>query len=322
MHAIIYRRYGSPGVLKLEEVEKPIPSDQEVLIQVRAASVNPLDWHFLRGTPYPLRIMTGLLRPKFSRLGVDVAGLVDAVGRSVTQLKPGDEVFGMARGAFAEYACAPERTLAIKPAGVTFEQAASIPVAGITALQGLRGIDESGSGKRVLINGASGGVGTFAVQIAKSFGAQVTGVCRTRNVEMVRSLGADRVVDYTQEDFTRGGDRYDLMLDCIGNRSLSACRRALNPKGKCLMVGGPSGRWIAPLDRMIKAMMVSPFVSPKMGILMIKPSREDLIILRDLVQARKMTPFVDRRYALSEVPSAIQHVEEGHARGKLVIRVE
>ena len=322
MHAITYRRYGSPGVLKLEEVEKPIPSDQEVLIQVRAASVNPLDWHFLRGTPYPLRIMTGLLRPKFSRLGVDVAGLVDAVGRSVTQLKPGDEVFGMARGAFAEYACAPERTLAIKPAGVTFEQAASIPIAGITALQGLRGIDESGSGKRVLINGASGGVGTFAVQIAKALGADVTAVCSTRNVEQAESLGADRVVDYSREDFTRSGTRYDIVFDVAGSRSWSEVRRVLEPHGTLVMVGAPEGdRWLGPVSHLAKGRLASLRGDPKAVFFIAKFNKPDMDVLRELVESRKVKPAIERRYELSEIADALRYMGEGHARGKLVVTV-
>ena len=232
MKAIVYHNYGSPDVLRFEEIEKPIAGDNEVLIKVRAASVNPLDWHFMRGTPYLVRLMAGLRKPKVTRLGVDVAGQVEAVGRNVTQFKPGDEVFGSCRGAFAEYACAPpSRALVMKPDNVTFEQAASVPVAAFTALQGLRDKGHIQPGQKVLINGAAGGVGTFAVQIAKSFGADVTGVCSTRNVDMVRSIGADQVIDYTQEDFTKSGQRYDLIFDCVGNHSLSACRRVLNPKG-------------------------------------------------------------------------------------------
>src|SRR5208282_4799228 len=231
MKAVVYYQYGSPDVLKCEETEKPVPGDGEVLIKVRAASVNPLDWHFMRGTPYMLRIMAGPGQPKDKRLGVDVAGQVEGVGRNVTQFKPGDEVFGACRGAFAEYACASESALVMKPDNVTFEQAASAPVAAFTALQGLRDMGHIKPGQKVLINGAAGGVGTFAVQIAKWFGAEVTGVCSTRNVDMVRSLGADQVIDYTQEDFTERGQRYDLFFDCVGNHSLSACTRVLNPKG-------------------------------------------------------------------------------------------
>ena len=257
MKAIVYYNYGSPNVLKFEELEKPVAGDNEVLIRVRAASVNPYDWHFMRGTPYIVRIQAGLRKPKNTRLGVDVAGQVEAVGRNVTQFKTGDEVFGTCKGAFAEYACASESAVAMKPDNVTFEQAAAVPIAGFTALQGLRlgGLGDKGKiqpGQKVLINGAAGGVGTFAVHISKSFGADVTGVCSTRNVDMVRSIGADRVIDYTQEDFTKSGQRYDLLFDCIGNHSFSACRRVLNPKGIYIPVGGPSGRWKIGLARGIK----------------------------------------------------------------------
>ena len=323
MKAIVYHNYGSPDVLKCEEIEKPTAGDDEVLIKVRAASVNPLDWHFMRGTPYFLRIMAGLRKPKVTRLGVDVAGQVEAVGRNVTQFKPGDEVFGVCRGAFAEYACTSESALVMKPDNVTFEQAASVPVAALTALQGLRDKGQIQPGQKVLINGAAGGVGTFAVQIAKSFGADVTGVCSTRNVDMVRSIGADQVIDYTQEDFTKSGQRYDLIFDCVGNHSLSACRRVLNPKGIYIAVGGPSGRWmIGPLARVITALVLSRFVSQKLVMVLAKPSKEDLTIMRDLMEAGKVTPVIDKRYRLSEVPEAIRYLEEGHARGKVVITLE
>jgi NADPH:quinone reductase-like Zn-dependent oxidoreductase len=325
MKATVYHRYGSPDVLKYEEIEKPIPGDDEVLIKVRAASVNPLDWHFMRGTPYPIRMMTGLRKPKI-RLGSDVAGQVEAVGRNVTQFKPGDEVFGACRGAFAEYVCTSESAVVMKPKNLTFEQAASVPVAGYTALQALRDkgrIQAGQAGQKVLINGAAGGVGTFAVQIAKSFGADVSGVCSTRNVDMVRSIGADRVIDYTQEDFTKSGQRYDLILDCIGNHSLSAIRRALNPRGICIMVGGPSDRWmIGPMVTLIKALVWSRFSSRKLLMILAKESKEDLTILRELMEAGKVTPVIDRRYRLSEVPEAIRYLEEGHARGKVVITLE
>ncbi len=238
MKAIVYHRYGSPDVLKCEEIERPTPKDDEVLVKVRAASLNPLDWHFMRGEPYFIRLMTGLRRPKFTRLGVDVAGRVEAVGRSVTWFEPGDEVFGGCRGAFAEYACARESELITKPEGVTFEQAACVNVAALTALQSLRDKGRVRPGQKVLINGAAGGVGTFAVQIAKWLGAEVTGVCSTRNVEMVRSIGADHVIDYTGEDFTEGGRRYDLILDCVGSHRLSALRRVLSPEGTYIAVGG------------------------------------------------------------------------------------
>ena len=238
MKAVVYYNYGSPGVLRCEEIAKPTPGDDEVLIEVRAASVNPLDWHFMRGTPYFIRLMLGLRKPKLPRLGVDVAGLVEAAGRNVTQFKPGDRVFGSCRGAFAEYVCTSQAALAVKPDNVTFEQAASVPMAALTALQAFRDKGHIQPGQKVLINGAAGGVGTFAVQIARSFGAEVTGVCSTRNVDMVRSLGADRVIDYTQGDFTGNGQQYDVILDLIANHSLSACRRILNPKGTYIAAGG------------------------------------------------------------------------------------
>lgn len=323
MKAIVYHNYGSPDVLKCEEIEKPTPGDDEVLIRVRAASVNPLDWHFMRGTPYFVRIPAGLRKPKVTRLGVDVAGQVEAVGRNVTQFKPGDEVFGSCRGAFAEYACTSESALVMKPDNVTFEQAASVPVAAYTALQGLRDKGQIQPGQKVLINGAAGGVGTFAVQIAKWFGADVTGVCSTRNVEMVRSIGADQIIDYTQEDFTKRGQRYDLLFDCVGNHSLLACRRVLNPKGIYIAVGGPSGRWmIGPLASGITALVLSRFVSQKLVMVLARRSKEDLTIMRELMEAGKVTPIIDKRYRLSEVPEAIRYLEEGHARGKVVITGE
>jgi NADPH:quinone reductase-like Zn-dependent oxidoreductase len=319
MKAIVYHNYGSPDVLKCEEIEKPAAGDGEVLIKVRAASVNPLDWHFMRGTPYFVRMMTGLRKPKIARLGVDVAGQVEAVGGNVTQFKPGDEVFGSCRGAFAEYVCTSERSLVAKPGNLTFEQAASVPVAAITALQGLRDKGRIQPGWKVLINGAAGGVGTFAVQIAKSFGADVTGVSSTRNVDMVRSIGADRVVDYTQEDFTRSGQRYDLIFDTVGNHSLLACRHVLNPKGTYIAVGGPAGRWFDPMADLIKTLALSPFVSQKLVMFMARLSKEDLTVVRELMMSGKVTPVIDRRYRLSEVPEAIRYLEAGHARGKVVI---
>ncbi|MGA2902860.1 MAG: NAD(P)-dependent alcohol dehydrogenase [Candidatus Korobacteraceae bacterium] len=320
MKAIVYYNYGPPDVLKYEEIEKPTAGDDEVLVRVRAASVNPLDWHFMRGTPYFLRIMTGLRRPKVTRLGVDVAGQVEVVGRNVTQFKPGDDVLGTCRGAFAEYACTSESALVMKPDNVTFEQAASVPIAAFTALQGLRDKGQIQPGQKVLINGAAGGVGTFAVQIAKSLGADVTAVCSTRNGDMVRSIGADRVIDYTQKDFTKSGQLYDLIFDCVGNHSLLACRRVLNPKGIYIAVGGPSGRWmIGPLAGMITAPVLSRFVSQNFVTFIAKPSKEDLTILCDLIEAGKVTPVIDQCYRLSEVPEAIRYLEEGHARGKVVI---
>jgi NADPH:quinone reductase-like Zn-dependent oxidoreductase len=320
MKAAVYTSYGPPDVVQITVVEKPVPNDNEVLIKVRAASVNPYDWHFMRGMPYFLRIVAGLRQPKDPRLGADVAGQVEAIGRNVTQFKSGDEVFGICRGAFAEYARASESTLAIKPKSVTFEQAVSSPIAALTALQSLRDKGHIQPGQRVLINGAAGGVGTFGVQIAKSYGAEVTGVCSTGNVEMVRSIGADQVVDYTQDDFTKSGQRYDIILDAVGNHSLSACRRILNPKGILVMAGGTAGRWmIGPLTSGIRASVVSPFVSQNMVGILARPNREDLTILGVLMATGKVTPVIDRRYSLSEVPEAIRYLETGHARGKVVI---
>jgi NADPH:quinone reductase-like Zn-dependent oxidoreductase len=323
MKAIVYCDYGSPDVLKLEDVEKPTPGDDQVLIRVRAASVNPLDWHVMRGAPYVVRVQAGLRKPKVIRLGIDFAGTVEAVGENVKRFKPGDDVFGGTTGAFAEYVAVREdRAVVVKPPNLTFEQAASVPIAAVTALQALRNRGKVQPGQKVLINGASGGVGTFAVQIAKSFGAEVTGVCSTRNVEMVRSIGADHVIDYTKEDFTKSGQRYDLMLDNVGNHSLSECRSVLNPQGKYVMIGGESGRWLDPLPRMVAARVMSRFVSQEMGMMLAHVSKEDLTILGDLMQSGKVTPVIDRRYQLSEVPAAIRYLEQGHARGKVVITLE
>jgi NADPH:quinone reductase-like Zn-dependent oxidoreductase len=324
MKAIVYTEYGPPEILQFLEVAKPVPKDDEVLIRIRAASVNPLDWHFLRGTPYFLRVMAGWRRPKVPRLGVDVAGQVEAVGKSVTQFRPGDEVFGASRGTFAEYGCAPEDKLVLKPANLTFEQAAAVPVAAISALQGLRDRGQVQRGQKVLINGAAGGVGTFAVQIAKVFGADVTGVCSTRNLDMVRSIGAHQVMDYTKEDFTRSGQRYDLIFDAVGNYSLSDCRRALTPKGTLVMVGGPDkGRWLGPMTGMLRAVVWSRFTSQKLlPFLAHLSKKDDLIVLRELLETGKVAPVIDRTYPLSDVPDAIRYLEEGHARGKVVITMK
>ena len=322
MKAIVCRNYGSPDVLQCEDIEKPTVGEDDVLIRVRAASVNPLDWHLKRGTPYIGRLMFGLRKPKITRPGVDVAGQVEAVGRNVTQFKPGDEVFGSCRGAFAEYVCASESRMVMKPTNVSFEQAASVPVAAYTALQGLRDQGRIQPGQKVLINGAAGGVGTLAVQIAKSFGADVTGVCSTGNVAMVRSIGADWVVDYTREDFTKTGQHYDLIFDLVANHSLLACRHILNPKG--IYIGaGILGLSMSGLPaRMIAAPVLSLFVSQKYVMLMAKSNKADLTILRALMQAGKVTPVVDRCYRLSEVPEAIRYLAGGHARGKVVITLE
>jgi NADPH:quinone reductase-like Zn-dependent oxidoreductase len=324
MKAIVYHRYGSPDVLSCEEMAKPAPAENEVLIRVRAAAVNPYDWHFMRGEPYAVRIMArGLRKPKDPRLGADVAGVIEAVGRNITQFKTGDGVFGSCKGAFAEYACASESKLAIKPDNVTFEQAASVPIAAFTALQGLRDKGKLQPGQKVLINGAAGGVGTFAVQIAKSFGAEVTGVCSTRNVEMVRSIGADQAVDYTQEDFTKSARRYDVILDCVGNHSFSECRRVLNPRGIYVGAGGTTDNWmIGPLTGALKALVLSWFVSQKQVMVLAKLSKEDLTIMGKLIESGKVTPVIDRSYSLREVPDAIRYLEAGHARGKVVITVE
>ncbi len=323
MKAIIYRCYGSPDVLEFADVEKPRPADNDVLVKVVAAAVNPLDWHYMRGSPYILRLGAGIGAPNDSRLGVDFAGTVEAVGKNVTRFKPGDDVFGGRSGAFAEYVIVPEdRALALKPSSVTFEQAASVPIAAITALQALRDKGKLESGQKVLINGASGGVGTFAVQIAKTFGAEVTGVCSTRNVEMVRSLGADHVIDYKLEDYTQSGQHYDLIIDMVGNHSLMANRKVLNSNGILVMVGGAKGDWIAPLKNPIKALMLSPFVDQELVLILARLRQDDLTIIGDLMQAGKVTPVIDRRYRLSEVPEAIRYSEEGHARGKIIIDVE
>ena len=326
MKAIVYCDYGLTN-LKLENVEKPTPNDDQILVRVRAASVNPYDWHFIEGTPYIMRAMgVGLRKPKDTRLGVDFAGTVEAVGKNVTQFKPGDDVFGGRGGAFAEYVCPrANRAVALKPASLTFEQAASVNIAGITALQALRDKGQIQPGQKVLINGASGGVGTFAVQIAKSFGADVTGVCSTRNVDLVRSLGADHIIDYTKEDFAKGDQRYDVILDNVPNHSLSECRRILNPNGKYVMIGGGGpndNRWIGPFGRVIHTMVLSPFVSQKMGMMMADANQKDLTVLGDLMQSGKVKPVIDRTYKLSGVPDAIRYLEQGHARGKVIITVE
>jgi len=322
MKAIVYQDYGSPDVLRYEEIEQPTPGSHEVLIAVRAASVNPIDWHFMRGTPYFLRAMTGVRKPRVTRLGVDVAGRVEAVGSDVMRFKAGDEVFGGCRGAFADYVSAPESGFTVKPGNVTFEQAASAPVAAVTALQSLRDKGHVRPGQTVLINGAAGGVGTFAVQIARSFGADVTGVCSTRNVEMVGGIGADRVIDYTQEDFTKSVERYDTILDCIGNHSLSACRHLLKPEGTYIGVGGPSSPWmIDALAGVVTSVLLSRLGSKKMTMHLAKLTKDDLAITGGLMAAGTVRPVIDRRYSLSETAAAIRYLEEGHARGKVIITV-
>ncbi|WP_031148565.1 NAD(P)-dependent alcohol dehydrogenase [Streptomyces erythrochromogenes] len=324
MKAIVQDRYGSPGVLELREVERPPVGDREVLVRVRAASVNARDWHLMRGDPYLARLVLGLRRPKVRIRGTDFAGRVEAVGKEVTRLRPGDEVFGEAEGAFAEYVCAPADAVEPKPANLTFEQAAAVPLAGNTALMGLRDLGRLRPGQRVLVNGASGGVGTFAVQIAKALGAEVTGVCGTRNTELVRSLGADHVVDYSREDFTRTGRRHDLVLDLVGNRSLAACRRALTPGGTLVLSGGgvsEGGSLVGPMSLLVRGRALSGFVRQRLLVLTAAPDRENLAALRELVESGRVTPAVDRTYPLREVPEAIRYLEVEHARAKVVITV-
>jgi NADPH:quinone reductase-like Zn-dependent oxidoreductase len=320
MKAIVYHNYGSPDVLKCEEIEKPTPGDDEVLIKVRAASVNALDAGLLRH-PFMRRIVSVLSKLKNNRPGRDVAGQVEAVGSKVTHFKPGDAVFGWCGGAFAEYACTSQSKLVMKPDNASFEQAAAVPVAGLTALQGLRDTGKVQPGQKVLINGASGGVGTFAVQIAKSLGADVTAVCSSRNVDMARLIGADATIDYTREDFTKGGEHYDLIYDIVANHSFSARRHVLNPNGMCIGAGivGLGNSVIRLLSHLITELVLSRFVSQKFVTSMTKLSKEDLTVLRDLMAAGKVTPVIDRCYGLSEVPEAIRYFEEGHARGKIVI---
>ena len=323
MKAVVYRCYGSPDVLKFEDIEKPSAADDEVLVKVHAASVNPLDWHYMRGSPYLMRLGSGLGAPEDTSMGVDFAGTVEVVGSNVQGFKPGDEVFGGGSGAFAEYVTVrADRRLVLKPANVTFEQAASVPIAAITALQALRDNGQIKPGQQVLINGASGGVGTFAVQIAKSLGAQVTGVCSTRNVDMVQSIGADYVFDYSKEDYTESGKQYDLIIDMVGNHSLLANRRVMKPEGILVIVGGAKGNWLGPLMSPIKALLLSPFVGQDFGMILASIRQDDLAVLAELMQAGEVTPVIDRRYRLSEVQEAIRYSEEGHARGKIIINMK
>jgi len=318
MKAIVRTGYGSPDVLQLKEVEKPVPNDEQVLVRILAASANALDWHGMRGSPFVARVGQGWRRPKDPRMGADIAGRVEAVGSGVTQFKPGDEVFGICAGGFAEYTCPREARLALKPTNVSFEEAAAVPVAGITALQALRDKGRIQAGQKVLVNGASGGVGTFAVQIAKSYGTEVTGVCSTRNLDQTRSIGADHVIDYTQEDFTRGGQLYDLICDVASNRSVFAYRRALKPQGICAIVGFSSFSRL--FEHLIMGSLVSRAGSKKVGFMGIaKVTQKDLTFLKELIETRNVRPVVDRRYPLSEAAEAIRYLEEGHARGKVVI---
>lgn len=319
MRAVVRNTYGSPDVLELQEIEKPDLTDDGVLVRVRAASINPADWYTLTGTPYVGRAQGGLLKPKSNRLGIDFAGTVEAVGREITEFRPGDEVFGARNGALAEYVCVRD-AVALKPANLTFEQAAAVPVAALTALQGLRDKGQIQSGQKVLINGASGGVGTFAVQIAKALGAEVTGVCSTRNVDLVRSLGTDHIIDYTEEDFTRSSQRYDLMLDVAGSRSWSESRRVLNPQATLVMVGAPKGNaLLGPLSHMVKVRLAALRSRQKAVFFIAKTNRADMMVLRELLEAGKITPIIDRCYELSEIADAFRYMGEGHAQGKIVL---
>ena len=317
MKAITYTRYGPPEVLRLEELEKPTPGAGQVLIQVRAAAANPADWHTMRGAPFLARLVNGLFKPTNPRLGLDLAGRVEALGSGVTHLHAGDEVFGSlplsAMGSFAEYVCVDEKFVALKPAGLSFEQAATVPLAAFTALQGLRDKGRIRAGQTVLVNGASGGVGTFAVQIARSYGTEVTGVCSTGNLELVRSLGAEHVIDYTREDFTQGSRRYDLIFDAVGNHSVADCRRALNPGGICAVAGFTS------LALLFQVMLLG---GKDVGLMQTaRTDQQDLLILKELLEAGKIVPVIDRSYPLAETAAAIGYLEAGHARGKVVIRV-
>src|SRR5213596_2183806 len=323
--AIVSCEYGV-GNLQLRELEKPSPNDNEVLVRVRAASINPVDGHLIRGA-WMMRPMTGLRKPRNTRFGTDFAGIIEAIGKDVTNFKSGDEVFGAKNGAVADYICVKaNRAIVMKPSNITFEQAGSVGVAGVTALQGLRDKGHIQAGQKVLINGASGGVGTFAVQLAKNFGAEVTGVCSTRNVDLVRSLGADHVIDYTKEDFTKGDQKYDVILDNVANHSLSECRRVLTPNGIYVMIGGGGANeqgLVGPLGKALNAALYSRFVNQKMGMMMAQPSTQDLTLLAEMVQSGKLKTVIDRTYkSLSEIPDAIRYLEEGHARGKVIITVE
>jgi NADPH:quinone reductase-like Zn-dependent oxidoreductase len=325
MKAIVQGGYGGPEVLRLEDVAKPVAAENEVLVRVRAASANPLDWHFMRGEPLVMRLSSGFSKPKQTSAGVDFAGTVDSVGSNVKQFKPGDAVFGGSSGAFAEYVSVPEdKAIVPKPANITFEEAAAVPVAAITALQALRDRGHVQAGQSVLINGAAGGVGTFAVQIAKSFGARVTAVCSTRNVDLVAEIGADDVVDYTKQDFTRGEQRYDLMIDIAGSRSWLECKRILNAKSTFVTVGGPSrNRWLGPLGHSaamgLATLRVSQNVVP---FFLAELNRENLVFLQSLLASGKVKPVIDRTYPLSETGEAVGYLEQGHARGKVVITVQ
>ena len=322
MKAVTYRCYGSPDVLEYGVVEKPVPGDDEVLVRVRAAGVNPLDWHYMRGSPYIMRLGSGIGAPSDPRIGVDFAGTVEAVGANVSRFKPGDDVFGGRNGAFAEFLVVPEdRAIALKPANVSFEQAAAVSIAAITALQALRDKGGLEPGQKVLINGASGGVGTFAVQIAGAMGAEVSGVCSTRNVEMVRSIGADHVFDYKKENYTESGNEYDLIVDMVGNHSLFANRSVLTENGKLVIVGGAKGDWLGPLLRPIGTMIQGPFVDQEMHVLFAQLEQSDMELLADMMEDGRVAPVLDRTYPLSETAEAIRYSETGRARGKIIVSI-
>jgi NADPH:quinone reductase-like Zn-dependent oxidoreductase len=319
MKAIVHSRYGPPDALELKDIDTPVVTDDAVLVQVQAAAVGKGDWLTVQGLPYVARMRYGLPRPKHPVPGFDVAGHIEAAGSKVTQLQPGDAVFGWCDGSFAEYAAVPERQLARKPANLTFEQAAAVPISGFAALQALRDTGGVKPGQTVVIIGASGGVGSFAVQLAKAFGAEVTGVSSTNSLEMVRSIGADHVVDYTQQDFTRTGQRYDLILEMAGNRALADLRRALTPKGTLVLVGGSGGRWFMGTGRTVRAVLVSPLVGQRLRSFFSKPRGADLVVLQELIEAGKLTPVIDRTFPLNETPEAIRHVGERSIQGKTVI---
>ncbi len=323
MRAIVRDKFGSPDVLELKDIDRPVVTDDDVLVRVRATSVNAGDWYTLTGRPFLGRMAFGLMKPKLAVLGTDFAGTVESAGRNVKQFQPGDEVFGGTSEAYAEYVSVPaDGAVVPKPANITFEQAGAVAVAALTALQGLRDKGHIQAGQKVLINGASGGVGTFAVQIAKSFGAEVTAVCSTRNVEIARSLGADHVIDYTHDDFTRSDQRYDLMLDIAGSRSWSECKRVLNPHATLVVVGAPKGnRLLGPVGHLAKVGLASMRSTQKVVFFVAKLNKADLVVLKELLEAGKVTPSIDRRYELSDVADALRYLEEGHARGKIVITV-
>ena len=323
MKAVVFDRYGSPDVLALKEIDKPVVKDHEVLVRIAAGGANPADWRAMRGDPYLMRLATGLRRPRAAMiLGSDMAGTVEAVGQDVTRFHPGDEVYAeVDSGGFAEYISFREDLLALKPVNLTFEQAAAVPMTGLTALQALRDPGRIQAGQRVLVNGASGGIGTMAVQIAKSYGTHVTGVCSTGNLGLVRSIGADHAIDYTREDFTDAAPRYDLIVDAVGNHSLAAFRRALVPKGTLVVVGGGGGRWLGPAAQVLGAVVSSPFVSQRLVPVYGRRCQEDLRVLTGLIEAGKVTPVIDRTYPLNEVPEAIRYLEGRHARGKVVISI-